>query len=77
MSIYENIKVRAKERGIPVIEIERHFGWGRGSISKWGAVDPGAKRLKQVADVLGCTVDDLLRTKMETADRPLDNMERR
>ena len=54
--IYENIKHYAKKRGLTIREIERRAGLARGHMEKW-------KRLQKVADVLGVTVNTLLKER--------------
>lgn len=59
--IYENICTRAKNRGISINKIEEQADISTGSICKWGRyVSPTVKNLKKVADILECTVDELI-----------------
>jgi hypothetical protein len=60
LQIYDEIVKRAKEKKIPIRRIEEITGLSTGSICKWNAVSPSARNLKAVADVLECSVDDLL-----------------
>lgn len=60
LAIYDNIKRRAKKKGISINSIEKNNGLGIGSIAKWNTVSPTARSLKTVADYLGVTVDELL-----------------
>lgn len=59
-AIFENIKAKAKNSGISLNEIEKQAGISKGAIYKWQNSDPSVTSLKAVADILGCTVDDLL-----------------
>lgn len=59
--LYDNIKLIAKERGVPIYKIEDDCGYQRGAICKWNESSPTAKRLKVVADYLKVTVDELLK----------------
>lgn len=59
-TIYDQIAKRSKEQKIPVYKIEEMAGLSKGSIGKWNTVNPSAVSLKQVADILQCSVDDLL-----------------
>lgn len=59
-TIYDQIAKRSKEKKIPVYKIEEMAGLSKGSIGKWNTVNPSAVSLKQVADILQCSVDDLL-----------------
>lgn len=58
--IYDNIVHRAKESGVSINSIEKEAGLGVGSICKWNTVSPTVRNLKRVADILGCTLDDLM-----------------
>ena len=60
--LYENICYWAKKRGLSIHQVERKAGIGNGSISRWGRdYEPKLKNLKKVADVLGVSVNTLLR----------------
>ena len=61
--VYDNICERAKEAGMSINSIEKETNLSIGSICKWNTVSPTAKSLLKVANVLGCSVDDLLRIK--------------
>ena len=63
MSIYENIKSKCYEKGLSVMSLENELGFSRSSICKWDVNTPGIDKVKKVADILGCTVDDLLKSK--------------
>ena len=59
--IYENICKFAKKCDISINKLEEKANVSTGSICKWGrSVSPTVKNLKKVADVLGCTVDELI-----------------
>ena len=60
MTIYENIKSVCAEKGISISLLERELGIERSNLYKWHSVDPGARKLKAVAEHLGTTVDRLL-----------------
>lgn len=60
--IYENICRIAKEKGFSIAFLERQAKMSVGSICKWGkGVSPTVKNIKKVADILKCTVDELLK----------------
>lgn len=62
--IYENICRIAKEKGFSIAFIERQAKMSVGSICKWeNSANPTVRNLKKVADVLECTLDDLLKSK--------------
>ena len=59
--IYDNIRSRAKERGISINKLEEEANVSTGSICKWGnGISPTVKNIKKVADILECTVDELI-----------------
>ena len=60
-AIYDNIQKRAKDVGISINSIEKESGLSIGSLCKWNDVSPTARSLKKVADILECTVDELLK----------------
>lgn len=57
----DKIKEMCKERGISVKELERRADLGDGTVKKWKDFYPRAESLVRVAEVLGVTVDELLR----------------
>lgn len=62
--IYDNVFERAKKRGISINKLEEQAELSKGSICKWGkSVSPTVKSIKKVADILGCTVDELITEK--------------
>ena len=59
--IYDNIRRRAKERGISINKLEEEANVSTGSICKCGnGISPTVKNIKKVADILECTVDELI-----------------
>ena len=58
--LYENIKQRGKAMKLSVSQIERNTGIALKTISKWNTHRPSVDKVKLVADLLGCTVDELL-----------------
>ena len=59
--IYDNIRRRAKERGISINKLEEEANVSTGGICKWGnGISPTVKNIKKVADILECTVDELI-----------------
>ena len=64
---HENICKLAKERGISINKLEEKANVSTGSICKWGnSVSPTVKNIKKVADILKCTVDELISATDET-----------
>ncbi len=58
--IYEQIKRKAEQKGITVAEVARRADVDPTLIGKWRKSSPSLDKAKRVADVLGCTVDDLI-----------------
>lgn len=50
----------AKEKGMSINQLEENAELSKGSTYKWNSVSPSVKNLKKVADVLGCSVNDLI-----------------
>ena len=65
MGIYKNIQNVCREKGITITGLETQLGFGRGSIYKWDSHMPSIVKVKDVADVLGVTVDDLINDRAE------------
>ena len=64
--LHETICWWAKKRGLSIHQLERKAGIGNGSISRWGKdYEPKLANLKKVADVLGVSINTLLK---ETKD---------
>lgn len=62
--IYENIKHYAKKRGLSISEVERQAGLARSHACKWkDDYNPSLTSLQKVADVLGVTVNTLLKER--------------
>lgn len=60
-NIFDKISKLASEKGMSINSIEEKAGVSTGSVYKWNTVSPTVKNLSKVAEVLGCTVDDLLK----------------
>jgi transcriptional regulator with XRE-family HTH domain len=58
--ILNKIVSLCKERGISIAKLEADCNFGNATIRSWGKSDPGAQKLKKVADYFGVTVDELL-----------------
>ncbi|MBS9335361.1 helix-turn-helix domain-containing protein [Fructobacillus sp. M1-13] len=59
MSIYEKVKVIAKERKISIRELEKKLGFPNGTIQKWDN-NANLDKLKKVANFFNVTTDYLL-----------------
>lgn len=58
--LYEKIKELSKFNGISIRELEIKAELGNGTIGGWNESSPTVRSLKKVADILECTVDELL-----------------
>lgn len=51
---------KASEKGISINSLENKAGVSSGSIYKWNTVSPTIRNLSKVAEVLECSIDELL-----------------
>lgn len=58
--LLRKIKNMAKEKGLSIRKLENKAGLGNGTISGWETSSPNVDNLKKVADILECTIDELL-----------------
>lgn len=62
--LFEKSKIAEirKEVGLTQVQLAEKIGVLQKDISRWetGIVKPGAERLKQIAEVLGCKVNDII-----------------
>lgn len=51
-------------------QLAREIGVSRSSVAMWeaGAISPATEKLPQLADTLGCSIDELFRTKIDRCD---------
>lgn len=59
--VYYNVKELADKKGLSIRELERRVDLKNGAISKWKHVSPRVENLQNVANVLGVTVNRLLK----------------
>lgn len=59
--MYTQIKRLSKEQKLPIAKIEEMCGLSKGAIYKWDTNVPSVISVAKVADILGVTVDDLLK----------------
>ena len=55
------IKTLAKDRGLTILQVEELCNIGKNSIYNWDTSQPAVDKVKRVADLLGVTVDELLK----------------
>ncbi len=61
--LYDNIRYYIKKAGLSISEAERRAGLARGHIYRWKKSAPSVTNIKKVADVLGVTVDELIKER--------------
>lgn len=59
MSLYQNIKTIANEKGVSINMLEKKLGFARGSISKFDKNVPGIDKISAIANELCVSVDCL------------------
>ncbi len=60
IKIFDRIEKKAKEKGISINALEKQAGISIGSTYKWNTVSPTIKNIAKVAEVLDCTIDELI-----------------
>lgn len=60
-----NIKILREEKGLKQEDIAEQLNINRSTVAKWETsnVLPRADKLIKLADILGCTVDELLKAR--------------
>ena len=59
--IYENIAKLCASNEVTIASIEAKADLGRGTIGKWRTCKPTIDNLRKVANVLGVTIDELIK----------------
>ena len=59
MDIYQIIFERCRAIGMSVLELERRCAFPQGTVKRWSSITPGIDKVEKVADVLGCSIDEL------------------
>lgn len=60
MSVYENVKKIAKQRGLSLQKVAEEAGLGINSIYDWRKIDPSISKVQKVADVLHVSLNELV-----------------
>lgn len=63
--IKDKIEILCKEKNISIRAVEMASNLSNGSIGKWNEADPGARKLKAVADYFGVSIDFFLTDEKE------------
>ena len=61
MELYNTVKKCCTEKGKTIFALETEAGFPRGSICKWDDHTPSITKVKKVADLLGVTIDELIK----------------
>lgn len=67
--ITEKIKELAKAQRLSIRQIEIAAGLSNGAIARWSEKSPSIDKVYRVANVLGCTVDDLIREEPDADEQ--------
>lgn len=59
--LLKKIKALASEKHTSLYAIEKQLGFSTNTIAKWDGHAPSVYRVKAVADLLGVTLDELVR----------------
>lgn len=63
--IYENVKRLSGKKGKSIRAIEMQAGLGNGVIRGWKNSSPTVDKLKAVADVLGVSLEELIKEEVK------------
>lgn len=69
MDLIANIKSRAEKTGQTVEDVERKAELSPRTIRRWNDHAPAFDKVYRVANVLGCTVDDLIREEPDADEQ--------
>lgn len=58
--IFEKVASRCAEQGISIARLEKEAKLGNATVRGWKKSTPNVESIRRVAEVLGCTVDELL-----------------
>lgn len=59
MEYYQNIRALCSSKSLPIGKLESMCGFIQGTIARWSRNVPQIDKLEKVADVLGCSIDEL------------------
>ena len=61
--LLDNIRRECDRQKITISDLERRAGLAKNSIYKWSVTAPSVQKVKAAADVLGTTIDELLKRR--------------
>lgn len=61
VNLVDNIKAICRDKNISIADLERRAGVSENSMFRWNKHQPSIDKVKNVADVLKVTVDELLK----------------
>lgn len=66
-----SVKKRRLQKGMTQAKLAEAVGVSQGSVALWeaGEITPRIPTLRKLADLFGCTIDDLLRETQEGAEK--------
>lgn len=59
--LYDRIETLCKEKHVSIARLERECKLGNATVRGWKTAEPGAYKLKAVANRLGVSIDSLLK----------------
>lgn len=59
--LFDKLKRLADEKGISIKQLEEQAGLANGTIGKWRESEPSVMNLSRVTQILGASIDDLIR----------------
>ena len=75
MTILDRIKIKAKEQGLTISNIEEMLSFGKNSMYRWDTNSPSVDKVILVANLLNISIDYLITGKDERISSVVDNDE--
>lgn len=76
MTIFDNIKAAAKDRGLSLNEVNNLAGLGKNTIYSWKSKTPSINNISKVAKVLDVDVDDLKDDHAQKINSTINNFQK-
>ena len=61
MGLVENIKEAALKQHMTIVDVALELGFSENAIYRWNTNQPSIDKVQRVADLLECSVDDLIK----------------